>query len=260
MTGTTYRKVRALERGLDVLAVLNRLGSANVSLISRETKLHRATVIRLLSTLCEKGYVEAPPLGDVFYVTEASQGLSRGHRVSSWVQTVGQSRLETLVRETVWPVEISDLNADSMVVQASTHHLSPMTHGRAILGAKWPVMNTAIGRAYLSFCSDAQREALLDVLGSSDHPANLVARDQDYVDRLVKSTQQRGYASSHREAGDHDSAIALPIYGPSGIVGCLNIICFASVMTPVKTAERYLTKMQAAVADIESALGSQSRH
>lgn len=260
MATTTYRKVRALERGLEVLACLNRFGSASVTALAKETGMHRATVARLLATLNEKGYVATSSFGDVFHVTEASRSLSQGHRAASWVEGFGQRCLETLVSETVWPVELADLSADSMIIQGSTHHLSPMTHGRAILGARWPVMTTAIGRAYLSFCSDPQREVLLNVLRTSTHPANLAARDNDYVERIVKTTRLRGYAESYREAGELDSAIALPIQGPKGIVGCMNIICFASVMTPDRTAARYLPQMRATVSDIEGSIRSSRVH
>lgn len=256
----TYRKIRALERGLEVLAAVNRLGPSSVSAIVKETGIHRATVHRVVETLRGKGYVEAGPLGETYYATQASQVLSKGYRSATWISEFGQRRLESLVHETVWPVEISNLSGDGMVIQASTHHLSPMTHYRPTLGAKWPVMNTATGRAYLAYCSDMQRETLLDVLRKSNLPGNGVARDTTYVQRIVSATRQQGYGVAYREAGDMDSAIALPIHGPHGIVACLNMICFASVVSPAQAAERYLPKMRQAVADIEMSVAADSIH
>src|SRR5580704_6529100 len=49
--------VRALERGLAVLAAMNRHKIASVLELARETRLPRPTVYRLLETLGRAGYV-----------------------------------------------------------------------------------------------------------------------------------------------------------------------------------------------------------
>lgn len=254
MATATYKTVRALERGLDVLAAVNRIEGANVSRIVKETGMHRATVHRLLKTLLNKGIIATGEPPDTFHVTEISQSLSSGYESAEWIQNIAPTKLTNLVRDTVWPVEISVPRGDRMIVQVSTHHLTPMTHYRGTIGSAWPVMNSAIGRAYLSYCSNQQRETLLDVLRKSALPGNETAQDNIYVNSLMQETRKQGYGSSFREAGDTISAIALPIRGPQGIYGCMNMIFFASVMKPAEAAEKYLPLMRQAQLEIEDAI------
>ena len=51
------RPIRALIRGLEALAVLNRKNGATVSEVTAETKLPRTTTYRLLETLSRAGYI-----------------------------------------------------------------------------------------------------------------------------------------------------------------------------------------------------------
>ena len=48
-----YRRARALTRGLEILAALNIAGRATLVELSKITKIHRATVQRLVATLRE---------------------------------------------------------------------------------------------------------------------------------------------------------------------------------------------------------------
>jgi len=58
--------VRALERGLAVLAAMNRHKIASVLELARETRLPRPTVYRLLKTLGRAGYVTRAGSADRF--------------------------------------------------------------------------------------------------------------------------------------------------------------------------------------------------
>ncbi|MGE3159998.1 MAG: helix-turn-helix domain-containing protein, partial [Xanthobacteraceae bacterium] len=57
-TARVPQTVHALERGLSVLAAINEFAPASLSILVDATGLPKATVVRLLHTLREAGYVE----------------------------------------------------------------------------------------------------------------------------------------------------------------------------------------------------------
>lgn len=59
-----YPRVRALERGLELIVALSELGWATPGELAKYTGIHRTTIYRLLSTLELSGYVHCKP-GDV---------------------------------------------------------------------------------------------------------------------------------------------------------------------------------------------------
>jgi DNA-binding IclR family transcriptional regulator len=74
----SYRPVNAALRVLDVLQAVNRLEAANVSRIARMTGLSSATVVRMLETLVEGGFVIRSTDRPVYYPTERTIALSEG--------------------------------------------------------------------------------------------------------------------------------------------------------------------------------------
>jgi len=54
--GSEGKSVKALTRGLGVLAAINELSPATVTRLVEETGYPKATVIRLVQTLCREGY------------------------------------------------------------------------------------------------------------------------------------------------------------------------------------------------------------
>lgn len=74
----SYRPVNAALRVLDVLQAVNRLEAANVSRIARMTGLSSATVVRMLETLVEGGFVVRSTERPVYFPTERTIALSEG--------------------------------------------------------------------------------------------------------------------------------------------------------------------------------------
>lgn len=248
---TTYRHVRALERGLKVLATLNKLGTSSVADITRETGIHRTTVHRLLATLQAEGFVRPVTSDERFCLTRDVVGLSQGYSDGSQLSDVAVPIMKRLVSTVTWPSDICVTDGDMMRVQESTHHLSPISFHRCMINSRWPILSTAAGRAYLAFCGEKEQNALIERLKGSKQPGNELARDAHYVQSIIDMTRSNGYAYSFKEANDYTTAIALPIYANGQIVASINVICFASAINPSEAAERFLPELATAVSEIE---------
>ncbi len=245
------RPIRALIRGLDALAVLNRRDGATVSEVANEIKLPRTTTYRVLETLCAAGYVFRDSADDRYRLTIMVRGLSDGFDDEAWISQVARPVLIELGREIVWPVAISTLSGTSMMVRETTDHRSPLAVERYAAGFRAPLLTSAAGRAYLAWCAVEQREALIDILSRSAREEDKLARNQGELERILNEAGSQGYAAAIRAKRVSDEvSLAVPVRIDERVLACLTVR-FSANAVPMKTAlERFLPRLTAAAARI----------
>lgn len=145
------RPIRALIRGLDALTVLNSRDGATVSEVAQEIRLPRTTVYRILETLCGAGFIYRDSSDDRYRLTVMVRSLSGGFDDDAWVTQIAKPLIGDLGRELVWPVSISTLLGTSMIVR-ETNSSALLEIERHSAGYRLPMLSTASGRVYLSFC------------------------------------------------------------------------------------------------------------
>ena len=255
-----YKDVRSLARGLDVLKALNRApgGQASTTDLAKACGVHRTTVKRLLETLRAEGFVRHGERDGQYYLTFEGRRLSEGFEDDAWIDQVAAPLMKASVRELLWPCDLGTLESGFMVVRESTHRWSLLSQHRAMIGEKMPLLVTALGRAYLAACSDAERQALIALLAQRSDWLGEMARDQCAVQRLVDETRARGYASNEgewiREA--EFAAVAVPVYCAKRLLAVLNMVFPKAAVAPHELQERYVPALQRLAASIGS--GSRS--
>lgn len=250
---TRYRPVRALTRGLKLLRVFNEIGSASIQELAAATALHRTTIYRLLDTLKDLGYVEENEADQTFRLTSLVRRLSSGFGDNDWVREIAYPILVELSKKVVWPINFLVPFADTMMVVETTHHLSPFSIHRGLIGTRWPYLNTAYGRAFLAFCTDAERSELLNLLRRSTIAENSRANDTRYVSLLIRRIREQGYGSVVDEVTAGHSSISVPVFVEGRTLGCVNIFFFTSAMTPAEAAAKYLSHLRKAAQQIGGA-------
>ncbi len=231
------RSVRALERGLAVLAAINRQKVASVVELARETRLPRPTVYRLLETLYRTGFVTHSGSADRFCLAGKVRTLSDGFVDDEWISDIAAPLMDEFTRKQVWPVALLNFEAGCMLIRETTHPASPLSIDHGMVGRRLPMLRTAAGRIYLAFCPDNERCAILDLLSHSQ------AADDRYDERrllaLLQEIRARGYALQDREINPRASGISVPI-GSDRIFGALSMVWIASAMTTEEAKERFL--------------------
>jgi IclR family mhp operon transcriptional activator len=253
---TEYKAVRGLIRGLALLSSLNRLnGSASINQLSQDTGLHRTTVRRLLETLQHEGYLKRHSSEDSLYqLTLRIRELSDGFRDEQWVSSMASPVLGSLLQQVHWPTDLCTLDGDAMLIRETTHKFSRLSFNSAMVGRRLPMLYTSVGRAYLSFCTDQERESILDLLRARDDEEGVLARDENYIRRLVEHTRKAGYGENyaHWQSEKRIAAIALPIRNGEQVMGCLSLVYIAKAMPIQDAAKRYLPMLKDAVGQIEA--------
>ncbi len=247
-----YKAVRALERGLDLLLVLNRLGRARPSLLAREAGIDRTTTYRLLETLQAKGMVIRSEADDSYILSAGVKRLSDGFTVNDSLLHVIAPELGKLLSVVQWPSDFATFSQGSMIIEETTHPFSAFSVHRGMIGRSRPLMRSALGKAMLAGATPEKREMMLLIAAKAGLEDSWQASHQPTIDQNITEFQKNGYASSVGGTESQISAIALPVIVNDEAVGAVNILFFRSAMTIQQCADRFLPALRSSVGNMQA--------
>lgn len=255
------RPIRALLRGLDALTILNLRNGATVSEVAGEIHLPRTTTYRILETLCSAGYVYRDVADDRYRLTIMVRGLSDGFDDEAWVTQIARPYLHDICEAIVWPVAVATLSGTSMMIRETTDHRTPLAVERYSPGYRVPILQSSSGRVYLAFCSQQQRETLLEVLSRSSRDEDRLARDRPELQKMLADIRTQGYATAIRARRVSDQAsMAVPILVEDRVLATL-VVRFAASAVPMKQAvDRFLPRLRDAASRIRQQFVAQGHH
>lgn len=248
----SVRPIRALMRGLDSLQQLNRHNGATVTDIAKAVGLPRTTAYRVLETLCVSGYAVRDLSDDRYRLTTKVRSLSDGYDDESWVQEIAKPMLNKLADDVVWPLALSTLSGMSMLVRETTDRDSPLALERYSAGLRVPVLGSSSGRAYLAFCSDEQREVLLEVLQKSDRAEDKISRDRQMVERILADVRRNGFAVFDNPSMQ-EMSIAVPLYVKGRVIGGIVVRFIRSALTADQAIDKHIAFMKNTAKEIGTA-------
>jgi IclR family mhp operon transcriptional activator len=254
------RKSKGVARTLDILRALNKANGSTVSALHAVTKVSRPALYRTLDEFRAAGYVTRDERGR-FHLTHLVRTLSDGFRNEDRIAEIAAPPLAELQRTVLWPTDLATYFNHAMVLRETTRRLSPLVIDSAQVGLRLPMLASAAGLAYLSFCDDKEREAILEALRRSDLPGDELARDERRVRQLLRQTRAAGYASRYMGAipglsSIGTGSISLPVREHGRVCGSIGITFFSKVLTIDAAARRYLGELRDACGEIEKRLGA----
>jgi IclR family mhp operon transcriptional activator len=250
------RPIRALNRGLDVLIELNRLERAAINTLANAVRLPRTTTYRILETLRVAGYVDRDPHDDCYRPTIMVRALSDGFDDEAMIAHIAKPHLAALGAQIVWPVAVATPSGAAMMIRETTDRQSPLALEQYSAGVRVPMLSSAAGRAYLAFCSPAQRDALLELLPRSSLPEDRPARSRIEVERLLNETRTQGFGMAHRARRvSEETSLAIPIRAKDRILATVTVRYAATAVTLRTAVEQFLPKMREVAQKIEAEFG-----
>jgi IclR family transcriptional regulator, mhp operon transcriptional activator len=256
--GSNRRKSNGVARTLDILCALNRANGSTVSALHALTRVSRPALYRTLEQFRSAGYVMRDERGR-FHLTHLVRTLSDGFRNEDRIAEAASAVLEELQRRVLWPTDLAAYANHAMTLRETTRRQSPLVIDSAQVGLRLPMLASAAGLAYLSFCDDKERDAIVEALRRSERPGDELARDERRVRQLVRQTRAAGYASRYMGAipglsSTATGSIALPLREQGRVCACIGITFFSKVLTIEEAARRHLKDLKDACADIEKRL------
>lgn len=259
----SYLPVAALVRGLDVLAALNKLRDrATVGELHRETRINKATIVRMLETLAHAGFVHRDPDRSYYEVTGKTLLLCAGYDQHRAVGRIVAPILAEFRKQVAWPSDVAIFDRDAMLVvdtsrEAEAH---PMLLNR-LPGYRAPMLATSLGLAYLAFSDAATRTDILHQQASDPAPWNELARDAAKCGRYLDSIRARGYAEMHpaysrADYGNQLSAIGVPILRNGAAIAAMNVLFLKSAIPLEKAVDTLLPGLKKSADKIAAAIAS----
>ncbi len=240
--------ISVLERGLTVLDALNRPDVTDIRHLHRLTGLPKPTIVRLLDTLVTLGYVVRRP-GGGYEVTAKVLRLSHGYRSADPVQLVRAARpaLRWLRQQTSgWPSDLAICDAETMIVVdpgpgAGSQFLNRMR------GYRLPILSSALGRAYLAFCPDEERDEVLHRLEAGAEPVN------EATGSALENVRRKGFALRDCEPGKATRVLAAPVLIHGRAIASVSVITAAKAMTLQQMEKTFALPLAQAAATIARA-------
>jgi IclR family mhp operon transcriptional activator len=234
----------SLERGLAVLIAMNRRKFPSVIELARDTSLPRPTVYRLLRTLEGAGFVTRSGPRERYCLAHRILTLSDGFAEDDWISDIAGPLMRRFTHELVWPLVLMTFEEGRMRVRFTTHEASALSIDHGMVGKSLPMLRTAAGRCYLTFCTAQERRIVLEMLSHSKAAADGGARDARRLTRLFDAIREKGYALQDREINPKATAIAIPVFVGARVLGTLSVVWISSGLTIQQAEMRLLPPLR----------------
>jgi IclR family mhp operon transcriptional activator len=254
----SFAPVIALARGLEILRVINAERQSTVGSLHKSTGLDKATIVRMLETLEHEGYVMRCEEPTVYVPTGRSLLLSQGYDKYLWIGRVAEPLLNDFRKQIQWPSDIAVFDDDAMIVAHTTRQPGSLLFSRQP-GFRFPLLGTSMGRVYLAFVSDAERQRIVSRLADSPEPWNDLARNRRRLDKVMADIRESGYAVMD----DHYSrqvfsgtvwAFGVPVMIGATVFASMNVMMLRKAVSREDGLCQFLAPLQQAAARIADVL------
>ncbi|MEJ1154658.1 IclR family transcriptional regulator [Microbacterium marmarense] len=242
------------DRALDILELLSQRPRGPREL-GEDLEVHRSTIVRLLHSMEERGYVRR--LGDGLWGI-GFQLVALGQRTldSIDIREVARPHLAALSEEMGHTIHVAALVGADVVYVDKIEGLGSVKM-QSRVGAKAFAHTAGVAKAVLAFAPKAvQEEAIASC--TFERFTHTTITDRDSLLEEFDRIRNRGWAVDDGEAEDYINCIAVPIFGMHGAVrGGMSVTAVRS-LAPVSVLERQVSKVQEVAAAISSDLGHQA--
>lgn len=260
------KTIRALDRGLQVLDYLHRSRNASLHDLYLATGLPKATLTRIIATLEERGLVWQRLADGAFMASHTYQPRPPQVNDEGFLVEVASPILGRLCQKVNWPSILGVPRLDHMEVIETN---SPKSYFSYIplgpVGFRVNMLRSATGRAYLAFCGEAERQAVLQRLRASNEPGNYLAHRPAAVQAILEQTRRQGYGTraddfgghfdnTRREWDDRRDSIAVPIWAGGEVVAVVNLTWMHNVTTVPEVVKTHLPDLLRASQEISAQL------
>lgn len=250
----SYPPVVAACRALQILKVVNRQGIATISSLYGETGIPRPTIVRMLETLMSEDYVVRDNMCGGYRVTQQVAELSYGYSGISRVIEVARPLAIGLTRQIKWPIGLGVLDEDAIAIQYWTGTISPWAHTNTVLGNRPDLCRSAMGRAYVAFCGEEEREHHIAAL-RRDPVLSFDTEEEEIYRNRLEQVRRAGYAvRDPRTEPLRMTTFGVPIIENGRVAAVMSVSFYSSAVPHSEIAETILNPLTETRYNIEHAL------
>lgn len=248
----TYQ-IRALERGLDLLEAFTPAHSeCSVADLAAATGLPKPTIVRLLSVLAGRSFVEHVAASDRYRLGVKTLEIGSAYLQSTSLEAEAKPIMQRLADETNQTANLGILDRFEVV------HIQVVAPDRPVrfwaeVGKREDAYLSGLGKALLSGLDEPVFARYLTQPRTAKTPNTLV--DADGLRRAIAQTRAQEYALDDEESNPGVRCVAAPIRDRTGnIIAAVSISGARAEFGPDQM-DRYITDVTRAAADISARLG-----
>lgn len=244
--------VRALERGLLIIELLNRANGMTINDVAAQTQLPRPTAFRFLHTLMDLGYVVYAARARQYRLTAQARALSQGYQYSSWITDIAVPTLDRLAVETPWPLTLCILDGADITIGYITDQSSQLIVRRVSSGVIIPPLWSAAGMVFLAF-SDAEKTLQVREKAVADIAQSRPFTPQQHLelDQRIESCREEGYSIYGAETS---LALAVPVMVNDSLKAAIAIRVVAVDESSADDQAQYIASLKRVAERVEQDL------
>ena len=227
------KKIRAIDRALMVIEALSQSRSLSLTQLKQKTELDNATLLRILATLIERGWVRQLIVEKRYELSHTLGTLlgpaSRAHPLTELAAPI---LLDLKANPFSLPSDLCAVVGDGLFeIVESTRLRGPMAPARTGLGLRPSLFKSAHGRAILANMSEPQRKRHIEHFLNRARKDDIHWYNQGLLDTELDKAIALGYGvreANYWEPPFDDTpafgAIAVAIKNDSGVYGSLSLL------------------------------------
>lgn len=254
MSRSSYPPVEAACRVLDILKIVNEMRIATINGIHELTGIPKSTIVRMLETLMAQGYVARDNMCGGYRVTHNVQYLSSGYDRVSRVIEIARPFAIDLTRRINWPVGLGVPDGDAIAIQFWTGTISPWAHTNTVLGLRPEFYHSAMGRAYMAFCSEEQRERRIQQL-RDDPELDFTEQSERAFRTVLDRIRADGYAIRNPKTPPFRTlTIGMPLRDGNEVGALVSLSIYRTSIKTRELHENVIEPLKSTICKIEAAL------
>lgn len=225
--------VASIGRGLSVLAAFTPAAPRlTLTEIATKTGMPKSSAFRIIYTLRKLGFLGFDPGDERFFPGPRCMALGFSALRGMDMVEIARPYLLQLANETGEVVNLAVRDGDEAVYCARIGE-PKIININAPVGTRHPLAATAVGRVFLSFLPEVEREDVLRRMAADSRWAAAAARTR----QLLRTTLSKGYTLIDNENESGIRAVAAPVWGADGALA-------AAVSVPVPVSRVSLRDLE----------------
>ncbi|MDL2330019.1 IclR family transcriptional regulator [Desulfosarcina sp. OttesenSCG-928-A07] len=220
----TKTTIPAIDRAVDVIELISASEKEmSLSEIIENVDIPRQSLIRILNTLCGRGFLDKSGKRGLYRM--GLRFLYLGHRLHDKfeLRRFAWPYMKALSEKTRKTIELSTLDHDQLILLEQI----PGSEGTALysrVGSVYPYFHAvSVGKVYLSLMNEEKRQRVLGKIGLPAVTPHTIT-DFPALDKELKAVAQCGYGFEDQELREGVRRVAAPIFSFNGeLAGCIGL-------------------------------------
>ncbi|MEI7784754.1 MAG: helix-turn-helix domain-containing protein [Betaproteobacteria bacterium] len=243
------KSIEALGRGLVVMHAIEESSAVTLAQLHLQTGIPKASLLRILKTLIESGWVVRNELERRYVPAAAPGDAGPAAQWRASLSALAAPIRASLEKRVPWPTDLAVRDGPTMLILDAHRPINGLAVNYRVLGFRPAMLISSLGRCYLAFCPEEERRDIVARLSRSPDPLHRAALREDTLQRLVTSGRARGYCSRDpselgSESPERFGAISVPVFADHRLLACLSCSWLPSVTTEAHIVAHHLSALR----------------